>query len=209
MRSRSAHSLTLVRYCRIHCVGRGYAPFSSAHSFGIPSGESGGDDGVAAFASRPVLRLVLSFCLYVHCSLFIRAIADRAAAFSIYHGSFSRLVSSRAFLVHPCRSKQEAAAFSICPVSPLASCLAPSNPPPRCPLPHSLRSSSLIRLAPRPVLRLAARLVFMPSCSSSRSSFRPVLPDVPHGFPPVLRSRRFVQLILPFSPIPCRPLVAS
>lgn len=81
--------------------------------------------------------------------------------------------------------------------SPLVSCLAPLNPPPRCPLPHSLfahpsRSSS----------RLASR-------SSSRShavsspvpfSSRPVFLDVPDELPPVLRSRHFVQLVFSFSP---------
>lgn len=89
MRPLSALSLSLVRYCRIHCVGRGYAPFSSTHSFVVPSGEGGGDDGVAVlrFAPRPVLRLVFSFRLYVHRSLFIRAVASRRRRFSSIQSS--------------------------------------------------------------------------------------------------------------------------
>ena len=171
-----AHARSLFR---IHCVWRERAPFSPAHSFVVPSGEDGGDDGVAVlrFVPRPVLRPVFSFRLYVHCSLFIRVVASRMR---------------RRF-----------------PSPPFASCLAPSNPPPLCLLPHSLRSSLLIRLVSRPVLRLVSRFVLMPSCRPSRSSSRPVLSDVPNGLPPVLRSRRFVHLILPFSPMPCRPLVAS
>lgn len=53
---------------RIHCVGRGYTPFSSARSFVAPSGKGGGDDGVAVlrFAPRAVLRFAFSFRLYVH-----------------------------------------------------------------------------------------------------------------------------------------------
>lgn len=89
MRPRSALSLSLVRYCRIHCVGRGCALFSSAHSFVVPSGEGGGDDGVAVlrFAPRPVMRSVFSFRLYVHRSLFIRAVASRRRRFSSIQSS--------------------------------------------------------------------------------------------------------------------------
>lgn len=84
-------------------------------------------------------------------------------------------------IVHPCRSKQEAAAF---PVSQLASCLVPSNHPPRCPLPvarcplpHSLRSSvsflvplcvsSFVSFSCRLVSRPVPRLV--PSCQMCRT----------------------------------------
>lgn len=79
MRPRYALSLSLVRYCRIHCVGRGCAPFSSAHSFGIPSGEGGGDDGVEVLrsVSRPVMRSVFSFRLTPFRASSIRAVASR------------------------------------------------------------------------------------------------------------------------------------
>ena len=79
MRPRSALSLSLVRYCRIHCVGRGCALFSSAHSFVVPSGEGGGDDGVAVlrFAPRPVMRSVFSFRLIPFRASSIRAVANR------------------------------------------------------------------------------------------------------------------------------------
>ena len=147
-----AHARSLFR---IHCVRWGCAPFSSAHSFVIPSGEDGGDDGVAVLrfaprpVHRPVVRSVFSFRLYVRCSLFIHTVASKMTA------SF--------------------------PVSPLASCIAPSNPPPRCPLPHSLRSSVSFlvsscvsppvsfscRLAVRPVPRL------VPSCPMCRTACRP------------------------------------
>lgn len=79
MRPRSALSLSLVRYCRIHCVGRGCAPFSSAHSFVVPSGEGGGDDGVEVLrsVSRPVMRSVFSFRLIPFRASSIRAVASR------------------------------------------------------------------------------------------------------------------------------------
>lgn len=86
-------------------------------------------------------------------------------------GPCSRLVPpSCVFLVYACHSKQ-AAAFFIYPVSPLASCLAPLNPPPRCPLPHSLR---LFRLVPHSLRssRLASRL---PSRSHAVSPLVPFL----------------------------------
>lgn len=89
MRSQSAHSAIARSLFRIHCVWRECALFSSAHSFVVPSGEGGGDDGVAVlrFAPRPVLRLVFSFRLYVHRSLFIRAVASRRRRFSSIQSS--------------------------------------------------------------------------------------------------------------------------
>lgn len=85
-----SRSLAIARSLfHIHCVGLGCAPFSSAHSFVVPSGEGGGDDGVAVlrFAPRPVLRPVFSFRLYVHCSLFIRVVASRRRRFSSIQSS--------------------------------------------------------------------------------------------------------------------------
>lgn len=82
-----SRSLAIARSLfHIHCVGLGCAPFSSAHSFVVPSGEGGGDDGVAVlrFAHRLVLRFV-----------------------------FSSRIMCPLFDVHSCRSKQETAFSSI------------------------------------------------------------------------------------------------
>ena len=94
-------------------------------------------------------------------------------------------------LVPPCCSKQETA-FSSITVPSLS----------RAPLHQILRSLPRcpFRLVPRPVLRLAHRLVLLPSRFVSPFSSRPVLPDVPNDLPPVLRSRRFVKLISSLSP---------
>lgn len=144
MRSRFAHSLSLVRYSAFIAWG--------------------GD-------VRRFPQLILSWSHH-----------GKVAAMMVWRpcvsspgpspGPCSRLVPpSRMFLIHPCRSKQEAAAFSIYLGS--SSChRAPSRQIPR-PLPVASRFSS----------RLASR-------SSSRShtvsqgilcSSRPVLPDVPHA----------------------------
>ena len=118
-------------------------------------------------------------------------------------GPCSRLVPpSYVLIVYSCHSKQ-AAAFLIYPVSP--TCLVPRPVEASAPLPslsHSLRSS-VSSIVPPCVSFI--RLVIMSSRLSSRSSSRPVLPDVPNGLPPVLRSRRFVQLISPFSSPCLRP----
>lgn len=182
MRSRSAHSLPLVRYYLIHCVGRGCAPFSSAHSFVVPSGEGGGDDGVAVlrFVPRPVLRSVFSFRLYVHCSLFIHAVASRRRQ------RFSHLSRLPACLVP--RSVKSSAPL---PVASLTAFVFahPSRPSSR---PASRRPSRSHVVSPhRPVLipsclarcaeRIAARLAVAPFCSA-----------------------RLSVLLMP-----CRPLVAS
>ena len=80
---------------RIHCVGRECAPFSSAHSFGIPSGESGGDDGMAACGSspRPVPRLVPRLAL---------------------RPVFSFRIICSLIIVHSCRSRRGGGVFFIC-----------------------------------------------------------------------------------------------
>lgn len=167
MRSRPALSLSLVRYSAFIAWGRECAPFFSAHSFVVPSKEGGGDDSVSVLrlVPRPVLRPVFS----------------------------SRLISSRAFLVHPCRSKQEAAFSSI---------TAPS-------LSRAL-SRQILRPLPipfRPSSRFASRRPsrFMPSRFVSPFSSRFVLPDVPHGSrPSCCRAVLFSSSCRP-PPMPCRP----
>lgn len=68
------------------------------------------------------------------------------------------------------------------PVSPLARALAPLNPPPRCPLPHSLFAppshpssrhavSPLVSFSCRPAS--SSRSHFIPSCPMCRTAFRP------------------------------------
>lgn len=99
------------------------------------------------------------------------------------------------FIVYPCRSKQDGGV-----VSRLTACPGPRPVKSSAPLPVASFAlcSSVSSLVPS--CRLAARLVLMPSRLIVPFSFHPVLPDVPHGFPSVLRSRRFVQLISSFSP---------
>ena len=103
------------------------------------------------------------------------------------------LVSYHAVIVHSFRSKQEGGGvFLIYHGSPFASCPVSSNPPPvaRC----------LIRFAhpSRPSPCLASRY---PSRSHIVSSLVPSrLARCVARLPPVLRSRRFVQLVSPFSP---------
>lgn len=91
------------------------------------------------------------------------------------------------------------------PSPPLASCLTPSNPPPVASF------ASLIRLVPRPFVRLAARLV--PRAVSPHRlvliSSRPVVPDVPHACRPSCRravlfssSRRSPHALPPLPPLP-------
>lgn len=150
MRSRSAHSLPLVRYYLIHCVGRGCAPFSSARSFAVPSGEDGGDDGVAVLRSvpRPVLRPVFSFRLYVHCSLFICVVASRRRR---------RFPSPRLSRASPRQILRPSCSLSI---PSRSSPRLASRRPSRCPLRSYLVLSC-------PMCRtLAARLTAAPFCSA-------------------------------------------
>ena len=120
----------------------------------VSSGEGGDDDGVAACGSS----------LDPSC------------------GSCSRFASM--FIVHPCRSKQEAAAFFSSITAPrLLSCSVLSKPPPVLYLVSSIVPSCVsppvsfsCRLAYRPVLisfrlarcaeRLASRLAVAPFCSA-------------------------------------------
>lgn len=72
---------------------------------------------------------------------------------------------------------------------------------PACSRVPSCRSLRPFSISSRPSSRLASR---RPSRSHAVSptvpfSSRSVLPDVPNGLPHVLRSRRFVQLVSPFS----------
>lgn len=166
-----SRSLAIARSLfHIHCVGLGCAPFSSAHSFVVPSGEGGGDDGVVVlrFALRPVLRPVFSFRLYVHCSLFI---------------------------VHLRRSKQGAAVF---PVSPFVSCLAPSNPPSPLPVASFASLIRLVPLSLTPFVPscVSSSVSFhaVSLCLSVLIPFR--LARCAARLSSVLLPRRFVQLIL-------------
>lgn len=106
----------------------------------------------------------------------------------------SRLVPpSRAFLVHPCRSKQEAAAFFIHPAPhrlPRASPRQILRPVARCLIRFAHPSRSSSRPAVSPSVSFSYRFV-----SSSRRPSR--LARCAARLPPVLRSRRFVQLISP------------
>lgn len=156
---------------RIHCVGRGCAPFFSAHSFGIPSGEGGRVCRRGGLAARPSTRLAARVLVSPLCS---------------------------SFIVHPCRSKQEASAF---PVS--TACLVP----------HPVKSSArclirslLIRLVPRPVVRLAARLVLMPYRLIASFSSHPV-PSCPmcRTLAARLAAAPFCSARLAVLPMPCRP----
>lgn len=151
---------------RIHCVGRGCAPFFSAHSFGIPSGEGGRVCRRGGLAARPSTRLAARVLVSPLCS---------------------------SFIVHPCRSKQEASAF---PVS--TACLVP----------HPVKSSArcLIRFA-HPSRSSSRRASRRPSRSSCRIASSPRSHLIPSRrarcaarLPPVLPPRRFVQLVSPFSP---------
>lgn len=83
------------------------------------------------------------------------------------------------FIVYPCRGKQDGGV-----VSRLTACPgpAPLNPPPRCPLPHSLFAppshpssrhavSPLVSFSCRPAS--SSRSHFIPSCPMCRTAFRP------------------------------------
>ena len=183
MRSLFAHSLPLVRYYHIHCVGRGCSPFFSAHSFGIPSGEGGRVCRRGGLAARPSTRLAARVLVSPLCS---------------------------SFIVHPCRSKQEASAFPVStaclvphPVKSSARCLIRFAHPSR----SSSRSSSR-RASRRPSRSHAVsphRLVLISS--------RPVVPDVPHACRPSCRravlfssSRRSPHALPPLPPLPPLPL---
>lgn len=138
---RSALSLSLVRYTDIHCVGRGYAPFSSAQSFIASSGEGDRVCWRGGLAARPSVRPAVRVLVSPLCSLFI---------------------------VHSCHSRQEAA-FFIYPVStiapspprqilrplPVAGCLFRL-------VPHSLRSPTLVPSCVSPPVSFSCRLVSSP-----------------------------------------------
>ena len=142
---------------RIHCVGRGCAPFFSVHSFGIPSGEGGRVCRRGGLAARPSTRLAARVLVSPLCS---------------------------SFIVHPCRSKQEASAFPVStaclvphPVKSSARCLIRFAHPSR----SSSRSSSR-RASRRPSRSHAVSLHRLVLISS-----RPVVPDVPHACRPSCR----------------------
>lgn len=86
------------------------------------------------------------------------------------------------------------------PSPPLASCLTPSNPPPVASF------ASLIRLVPRPVVRLAARLVLMPYRLIASFSSHPV-PSCPmcRTLAARLAAAPFCSARLAVLPMPCRP----
>lgn len=150
-----AHSLSLVRYFAFIAWGGDMRRF---HQLIISVSHQGKAAVMTAWrlAARPSTRPAARVLVSPLCSLFI---------------------------VHSCRSKQKAAAFFIYPVSPLASFLAPLNPPPRCPLPHSLR---LFRLVPHSLRssRLASRLPSRSHAVPSPAPFssRPVLPNCRTAF---------------------------
>lgn len=155
----------------IHCVGLGCAPFSSAHSFAVPSREGGGDDGVAVIVSRlsarPAVRVLVS-PLYL------------------------------SFIVHPCRSKQEASAFLRLPRLPRASPRQILRPLPVASFTSPIPSRSSSRLASR-----------RPSRSHVVSSHRPV--PIPFLSCPMCRTLASRLAVAPFCsahlavlPMPCR-----
>lgn len=111
--------------------------------FRYPIRRGGGDDGVAVlrFAPRSVHRLVLR--LVFSFRLYVRC----------------------SLFIHTVASRKRRR-FSSITAPRLSRAPVPSNPPPCRPLPHLLR---LFRLVPRPVLRLAHRLVLMPSRLPFRS----------------------------------------
>lgn len=182
MRSRSAHSLSLVRYSAFIAWGGNVRRF---HQLILSVSHQGKAAAMTAWrlAARPPARS--SF----------RPSARPAARVLV-----SPLCSS--FIVHPCRSKQEAA-FFIYPIVP--ACLAPSNLP--SPLPRCL-----IRFAhpSRPSSRLASR---RPSRSHIASSHRLVL--IPFLSCPMCRTLTARLAVAPFCPAhlviipmlcrPCRP----
>ena len=86
------------------------------------------------------------------------------------------------------------------PSPPLASCLTPSNPPPVASF------ASLIRLVPRPVMRLAARLVLMPYRLIASFSSHPV-PSCPmcRTLAARLAAAPFCSARLAVLSMPCRP----
>lgn len=112
--------------------------------FRYPIRGGGGDDGVAVF----LLGVSSLGPSCGPCSRF-------SSMFIVHCSLFIRAVAGRT-----------AASF---PVSPLASCLVPSNHPPRCPLPHSLRSyvsflvPSCVSLIVSFSCRLVSRSVLIPS----------------------------------------------
>ena len=144
--------------------GRGYAPFSKAHSFAVPSGEGGGDDGVS------VLRLVHRLVPRLVPRLALRPV-------------FSFRIICSLIIVHSCRSRRGGGVFfhlsrpSSCqilgplPVAHSVSFLVPSCVSLiisfSCRLALSLRS----HLVPscRIAERLAARLAVAPFYSARLS----------------------------------------
>lgn len=90
------------------------------------------------------------------------------------------------------------------PSPPLASCLTPSNPPPVASFASLIRL--VPRLVPRPVMRLAARLVLMPYRLIASFSSHPV-PSCPmcRTLAARLAAAPFCSARLAVLPMPCRP----
>lgn len=97
-------------------------------------------------------------------------------------------------IVHSCCSKQDGGV-----VSRLPACLVPRPVKSSAPLPVASFASSI---PSRSSSRLASRSSSRSHAVSSPVPFSslPVFLDVPDELPPVLRSRRFVQLVFSFSP---------
>lgn len=180
MRSRSAHSLSLVRYFAFIAWGGDTRRFPQLVLSVVPSREGNDDDGVA------VLRLVLRLVLRSVLRPVFRLVSSRFISSHLVRASFLRAVASRKrrrFSSIPSPRLSRASPRQI--LRPVARCLIrfahPSRSSSRLASRRPSRSHvvSFLHLVLRPVVRLAR-------CAAR--------------LPLILRLRRFVQLILPFSP---------
>lgn len=155
MRSRFAHSAIARSLFRIHCVGRGYAPFSSAHSFRGPIRGRRPRMSAWRLASRPPTRPATRVLVSPLCSLFI---------------------------VHPCRSKQDGGVVSrlpACLVPRLVKSFAPLPVASLTAFVFAYSVSSLVPSCVSPLVSFSCRPAsssrshFIPSCPMCRTAFRP------------------------------------